>query len=188
MLTRRQFGKLALAVPAANVLDTTSVFGKASPPNSVISGVQIGLIAPYSFGQDAPDADAILKYVTQIGISGIELQEGPAEAFAGAPAQPRMGGRGPGAPGPGGRRPELTPEQQAARREAQAALKTWRLSASMDKFKSLRKTYNDAGVRIYAFKLALTGPPRSTSSIRSRRARHAWRKSPSASSTARMRC
>ena len=26
----------------------------------------------------------------------------------------------------------------------------------MDKFKSLRKTYNDAGVSIYAFKLALT--------------------------------
>ena len=99
MLTRRQFGKLALAVPAANVLGATSVFGKASPPNSVISGVQIGLIAPYSFGQDAPDADAILKYVTQIGISGIELQEGPAEAFAGAPARPPMGGRGPGGPG-----------------------------------------------------------------------------------------
>ena len=53
-------------------------------------------------------------------------------------------------------RPELTPEQQAARREAQAALKAWRLSASMDKFKALRKTYNDAGVSIYAFKLALT--------------------------------
>lgn len=160
MLTRRQFGKLALAVPAAHALGATFVFGKTSLPNSTFSGVQIGLIAPYSFGQDAPDADTILKYVTQIGISGIELQEGPAEAFAGAPAVVRpMGGRGPGGPGappPGGRRPELTPEQQAARREAQAALKAWRLSASMDKFKALRKTYNDAGVRIYAFKLALT--------------------------------
>jgi len=162
MLTRRQFGKLALAAPAATLLgEATSLRGLAQTarPNSKIGGVQIGLIAPYSFGRDATDADTILKYVTQVGISGIELQEGPAEAFAGAPAVVRPPGRGPGAPGgpaPGGARPELTPEQQAARREAQAALKAWRLSASMDKFKALRKTYNDAGVSIYAFKLALT--------------------------------
>jgi hypothetical protein len=43
----------------------------------------------------------------------------------------------------------LTPEQQAA-------LKKWRLSVSMDKYKALRKMYNDAGVEIYAFKLGLT--------------------------------
>lgn len=40
--------------------------------------------------------------------------------------------------------------------EAQTALKTWRLSQSMDRFKEFRKKYNDAGVQIYAFKLALT--------------------------------
>ena len=93
MLTRRQFGKLALAVPAAKAAGRPPpCSARRAPPNSEISGVQIGLIAPYSFGRDAPDADAILKYVTQIGISGIELQEGPAEAFAGAPARPPMGG------------------------------------------------------------------------------------------------
>ena len=152
MLTRRELGKLALAVPVAKVFGATSVFGRAAAPNSTIAGVQIGLIAPYSFGRDATDADTILKYVTEIGISGLELQNGPAERFAGAPAETgRGGGRGPGEP-----RAELTPEQQAARREAQAALKKWRLSASMDKFKELRKKYSDAGVRIYAFKLALS--------------------------------
>jgi sugar phosphate isomerase/epimerase len=36
---------------------------------------------------------------------------------------------------------------------AQKALKDWRLSVSMDKFKALRKMYNDAGVSIYACKL-----------------------------------
>ena len=154
MLTRRQLGKLALAVPAAKVFGATSVFGRAAVPDSTIAGVQIGLIAPYSFGRDAPDADTILKYVADIGISGLELQNGPAESFAGAPAEMvRGGGRPPGGPG---QRVELTPEQQAERRQAQAALKKWRLSASMDKFKELRKKYNDAGVRIYAFKLALS--------------------------------
>lgn len=152
MLTRRELGKLALALPAAKVLgDAAAVFGFAQPrPDSKIEGVQIGLIAPYSFGQEANDADTILKYVTEIGISAIELQNGPAEAYAGAPAGTgRDGGRGRG-------RGEATPEQQAAQREAQDTLKKWRLSQPMEKFKELRKKYNDAGVSIYAFKLGLT--------------------------------
>jgi sugar phosphate isomerase/epimerase len=67
------------------------------------------------------------------------------------------GGRGPGgagAPGGGGGRgrAEQTPEQQAAQQDAQAKLKAWRTSVSMDKFKQLRKMYNDAGVSIYAWK------------------------------------
>jgi sugar phosphate isomerase/epimerase len=64
------------------------------------------------------------------------------------------GGRGPGGPGGGGGRGrgEQTPEQQAAQQEAQAKLKAWRTSVSMDPFKKLRKMYNDAGVTIYAWK------------------------------------
>jgi sugar phosphate isomerase/epimerase len=64
------------------------------------------------------------------------------------------GGRGPGGPGGGGGRGrgEQTPEQQAAQQEAQAKLKAWRTSVSMDPFKKLRKLYNDAGVTIYAWK------------------------------------
>jgi sugar phosphate isomerase/epimerase len=69
---------------------------------------------------------------------------GPAEFYLGAPAQPRLG------------RGQATPEQQAEQKQAAAALKKWRLSASMDKYKALRKLYNDAGVSIYAFKLPLT--------------------------------
>ena len=42
--------------------------------------------------------------------------------------------------GPGGNNPELT---------------KWRASVAMDKFKALRKLYNDAGVSIYGFKLDL---------------------------------
>jgi sugar phosphate isomerase/epimerase len=60
---------------------------------------------------------------------------------AAAPAGGRRGGRA-----------EMTPEQQAAQQEAQAKLKAWRTSVSMDKFKQLRKMYNDAGVTIYAWK------------------------------------
>src|SRR3954470_19425032 len=52
----------------------------------------------------------------------------------------------------GGGRGRPSPEQQAAQQEAQAKLKAWRTSVSMDKFKQLRKMYNDAGVTIYAWK------------------------------------
>jgi len=60
---------------------------------------------------------------------------------------------GPGGGGGRGRgRGEQTPEQLAAQQEAQAKLKAWRTSVSMDPFKKLRKLYNDAGVSIYAWK------------------------------------
>jgi hypothetical protein len=35
-------------------------------------------------------------------------------------------------------------------------MRAWRLAASMDSFAELARRYGDAGVRIYAFKLALT--------------------------------
>ena len=108
--TRREFGKLALAgVPAAALLGRSeSVFGALAQakPNSVFGGVQIGTIT-YSY-RSMPDqsAEAILKYVVDSGISGIELMGGPVESFAGAPAaHGRAGGPGGGGRGPGGRGP-----------------------------------------------------------------------------------
>jgi len=65
-----------------------------------------------------------------------------------APQQARGGGAGGGGRGRG----EASPEQQAAQREQAEKMKAWRTSVSMDKFKALRKMYNDAGVSIYAWK------------------------------------
>ena len=150
--TRRDLGKLALAaLPAAKLL---------AKPNSNFDGVQIGVIT-YSYRSmpGATDADALLKYIVDSGISGIELMGPAAEIYAGSPTLagrgPGGGGREPGAPGrgPGVGRAPLTPEQQAAQQARAAELRAWRLSVSMDKYKALRKMYNDAGVDIYAFKL-----------------------------------
>ena len=151
--TRREFAKLALtAAPALGLIDGPA--WAAAPaqgrPNSLINGVQIGAIT-YSF-RSMPDqsAEATLRYVVDSGISAIELMGDPAEAFAGRPPAGRGGGRG-------GRGVQLTPEQQAeqraAQQAAQAALRTWRTTVSMDRFKALRKMYNDAGVSIYAVKI-----------------------------------
>jgi sugar phosphate isomerase/epimerase len=157
-VTRREFGKLAMAtVPAALIGGRTLASGQAARrPNSLINGVQIGVIT-YSYrAMPEQGADAVLRYVLESGISAVELMGGPIEAYAGAPAMARLagGGRGgPGGPGgPGGRRPP-TPEEVAAREKGAAELKAWRLSQSMDRFKALRKMYNDAGVTIYATKM-----------------------------------
>lgn len=81
---------------------------------------------------------------------------GGAARQGGAPGGPAGAPRAPGggqARGAGGGRAQMTPEQQAAREKAAAELRNWRLSVSMDKYKAFRKMYEDAGVRIYAFKL-----------------------------------
>jgi len=156
LYTRREIATLALAsVPAAALADRRLAAlaqtlregsgGQARKPSSVIGGVSLGTIT-YSY-RSMPDqsAEATLRYIVESGISQIELMNGPAESFAGAP----QGGRG----GGGGRRGEQpTPEQQAAQRESAERLKQWRTSVSMDRFKQLRRMYNDAGVTIYAWK------------------------------------
>jgi hypothetical protein len=141
IFTRRDLGKLAAAaVPAA---------GLAAKPNSRFGGVQIGIIT-YSFRALPGSAEETLKYCLECGISGIELMSNVAESYAGAPLP---AGRG---FGPGGGRPQVTPEQLEARRQAAEALTKWRLSASMNKYKAFRKMYEQAGVKIYAFKLPPT--------------------------------
>ena len=143
--TRREAGKLALAaLPAASLFVRPAGLLAQGRPNSTINGVRVGAIT-YSY-RTMPDqsAEAILRYVVESGISQIEFMGGPVEAFAGAPASP--GG------GAGRRGQAPTPEQQAAQREAADNLKAWRTSVSMDRFKALRKMYNDVGVSIYAWK------------------------------------
>ena len=138
--TRRDFGKLAAAaLPASSLL---------AKPNSKFNGVQIGAIT-YSFRSLPGNAEETLKYCLDCGISGVELMSNVAESYAGVPAAP---GRG---PGPGGKG-QLTPEQQKARREAADAVVKWRTSVSMDKYKAFRKMFEDAGVKIYCFKLPPT--------------------------------
>ena len=101
LYTRREIGKLALAVPAAGLFPAP--FFAQAKPNSKIEGVQIGTIT-YSFrSMPEQSAEATLKYVTESGISAIELMGGPVESFAGAPSSGGRGGGGRGAAGERGR-------------------------------------------------------------------------------------
>jgi len=135
-LSRRDFGKLALtALPAASLL---------AKPDSKFGGVQIGINAPYSFHNMPGGADDIIKYMTQLNLSAVELRTQPVEAFLGAPVVPAAAGRN---------APALTPEKAAARKEALEALNKWRLGVTTDQIKTFRKKYEDAGIKIEIVKV-----------------------------------
>jgi sugar phosphate isomerase/epimerase len=139
LYTRRELGKLALAALPAATLRPASAAAQAKP-NSKVSGVQIGLNVPYSFGGMTMGGDEILQKCVQLGISGVELRSQPVEAFLGVPAN--LVSRG------GGRSTQSTPESLAARTAAAEELGKWRVSAPMEKVNEFRKKYEDAGVLI----------------------------------------
>ena len=152
-ISRRGFMGGAAAIAASTIMSRYALGGSGAPgaskPNSNFNGVQIGAIT-YSFRGMPGTAEDLLKYLVRCGLSSVELMGEPAEQFAGAPRGarrgPRRGGRG-----------QMTEEQRQARQKAQEEQFKWRLSVSMDKYKALRKLYNDAGVNIYIVKFGNIG-------------------------------
>ncbi|MDB4924066.1 TIM barrel protein [Mucilaginibacter sp.] len=139
-LSRRMFiGSSAVAAAGALILPKISfartVLSGADKPNSVVGGVLIG-VTTYSYGQmKNVTAEDMLQYCLQDNISGVELRGDAAELTAGAPkrATGQMGA------------------------DFSKAMADWRANISMDKFKAIRKMYNDAGVTIYAYKPVVFG-------------------------------
>ncbi len=137
--TRREAIKLGLASVPLVALGRSSSVGGAEAVNhtpSGFGGVQVGVIAPYSFRGQGNNPEDLLKSIVKLGLNSVELQSEAIEPWAGAPAggfgRPPGGGgggggRGPGGPGPGGRGggpggpplmiPGLNEAQQVALRE-----------------------------------------------------------------------
>jgi sugar phosphate isomerase/epimerase len=150
IFTRRDVVKLGLAaIPLARL---SSLAGFAQP-NSKFNGVQIGIIvSPYNYPEIPVRADEFLQTLVQLGISSVEMQDVRVETYAGAPSAPREGYSG--SPSERGGHVSSAQERAEAQRKAAAELTQWRLSVSLDKYRALRKLYHDAGVNMYAFRLA----------------------------------
>lgn len=133
VLSRRAFIGATAALAASSAMPGISLAASADKPNSKFNGVQIGAIT-YSYRSMPSTAEDILRYITKCGISSVELMGNPVEEFAGAPSRGRRG-------------------------QGDKSLLEWRLSASMDKFKALRRMYNDAGVKIHIVKFSNIGKP-----------------------------
>jgi sugar phosphate isomerase/epimerase len=137
--TRREFGKTTLSAMPALLLPRLGASGQSpAKPNSNVSGVQIGLNVPYSFGDNLMDPDEVLKRCVKLGIDALELRSQPVEKFLGV--APSLVARTSGS--------ASTPDQQAARKTAAEELRKWRVAVPMDKVEAFRKKYEDAGVRI----------------------------------------
>lgn len=157
-LNRREF--LESTAATAALVFTAPLFGQGSKPNSIIGGVQIGVIT-YSF-RSMPDqsAGAMLRYCLDAGINAIELMGEPAEGYAGLPPDPNaeryrrlvqrnfMQNPPPLSAAEEREKTEVVAARAAYLREVAA----WRARASMDRFAELKRLYNDAGVTIYGFK------------------------------------
>jgi sugar phosphate isomerase/epimerase len=91
--------------------------------NSKFNGVQIGVIT-YSY-RELPDKSlpAILNYAVKSGINSIELMGNEVERYLGIP------------------------------QEDKDAIRQWRTTISMDKFKEIRKMFKEKGVDIHILKL-----------------------------------
>jgi sugar phosphate isomerase/epimerase len=143
---RRFIGSAAFATAGILAFSKSSfaglVSGRADKPNSLINGVQIGVIT-YSFRSMPGTIDDLLKYCIDCNINAIELMGDAAEIYAGAPKRE-------------------TGEDWAAFGKKIAE---WRATAPMDKFKEIRKMYHDAGVSIYAWKPNALGPKNSDAEI-----------------------
>ena len=127
--TRRELGKLMLAVPAAGLLPR-ALSAQQGKPNSKWAGVQVGLNVPYNFGSRTMSADETLQRTVQLGVSAVEMRSQPIELAMGAPDAAVAGGRG-----------------EAAKLGAQQ-LREWRLNTDPKKAADVRKKYEDAGVKI----------------------------------------
>lgn len=117
------FLKYTLAIAVALACSFSASFGQGKP-NSKVKGVQIGTIT-YSY-RSMPDQslEATLDYIVKSGINSVELMGGPVENYAGIPQ---------------------TKDEEA--------LKQWRKSVSMDKFKEIKKMFSKRGVDIHILKL-----------------------------------
>jgi len=148
-LSRRKFLGAGLAAAAGIAVSKNPVSGMPAyirdlnKPNSVIKGVQIGVIT-YSFRSMPSSAQQLLQYCLECGVSAVELMGDAAEAFAGAPAAPPRPKRG-------------STEGREAWEAYLQSLATWREKVSMTPFEQLRKLYNDAGVTIYGYKPSALG-------------------------------
>jgi sugar phosphate isomerase/epimerase len=151
LYTRRELATLALAaLPAARLLSASSVSAFQARPNSKVRGVMIGMNVPYNFGGRSMPVDEIIQNCVKLDVSGVELRTQPVEAFLGVPehlvAVSRGGGGRAAAPPP-------TPEQEAAQKANAEELRKWRLSVPMEKVRSVRKRFDDAGVLVEIVKV-----------------------------------
>src|SRR4029078_8453728 len=127
--TRREIGKLMIAVPAAGLLPLElRAFG--AKPDSKWAGVQVGMNVPYNFGTRTMPVDEVIAKTVQLGVSAVELRSQPIELLMGVAKDVLEPGR-----------------EKAAQQKTAEDLRAWRLKATPQGAAAVRKQFADAGIK-----------------------------------------
>lgn len=121
----------------------------STKPDSKFEGIQIGVIT-YSYRSMPHDIDKLIEFCLASGISAIELMGDAVEDYAGKPKADFSWRSGPRQP--------MTDLQKAQVATYNKQVADWRANVSMDKFMEVRKKFDAAGIKIYAFKPNAFGP------------------------------
>jgi len=145
-MKRRDFMAHAGMLTGAMMMPASLLRAGAAPDSSLLfrdfANVRIGVIT-YSFRSMPSTIDDLIGYLVKLGLTTVELMGGPIEDFAGAPQFPPL--------------PQTPSEAQQAERKAYAEeMRKWRTSASMDKFRKLRKKFDDEGINVDIVKFPLS--------------------------------
>jgi len=128
--TRREIGKLMIAVPAAGLLPLElRAFG--AKPDSKWAGVQVGMNVPYNFGTRTMPVDEVIAKTAQLGVSAVELRSQPIELLMGAPMTVLEPGRG-----------------ADVQKKAAEDLRAWRLKTKPEGASAAKKKFDEAGIKI----------------------------------------
>ena len=162
--SRRSFLETTATVVAGLSLTGPAVFGSPAyipnlfNPNSSRNGVRLGVIS-YSFREMVDQsAEAMLQYVLDCGLNGVELMGETAESFLGRPLDKtdhesfyKLSRKK--------RKKKITDEERKIladlilqQESYDKESERWRNKVSIADYAKLRKMYKDAGVSIYAFK------------------------------------
>jgi sugar phosphate isomerase/epimerase len=121
----------------------------STKPDSKFEGIQIVVIT-YSYRSMPHDIDKLIEFCLASGISAIELMGDAVEDYAGKPKADFSWRSGPRQP--------MTDLQKAQVATYNKQVADWRATVSMDKFMEVRKKFDAAGIKIYAFKPNAFGP------------------------------
>jgi len=128
--TRREIGKLMIAVPAAGLVPL-ELRAAAAKPDSKWAGVQVALNVPYNFGVRTMPVDEVIAKTAQLGVSAVELRSQPIELLMGAPATVLEPGRG-----------------ADVQKKAAEDLRAWQLKTGAAGATAAKKNFDAAGIAI----------------------------------------
>jgi sugar phosphate isomerase/epimerase len=178
MYSRREFGKAAMAALSLCMLEDFPVMADAKT-DATVRGVKLGAITgaygPFDTAPGQDVIDVVIQRSIAAGAGHVELVNTLIEPpMGGICSRGRGAGRGPGAPGagaaagrgPGGRGAggfggpcgiggqvpnTITPEYTAERDK----LRQWRLNAPLDRFREIRKKFDDAGLDLFSYVMTI---------------------------------